>query len=505
MTAPAGSRGAGAANAPLANFVMIAVRSIAGGGAMSGKLVRPVRCGNPSRRGDVAPQHALGRRDGELRLAQELVRGEHVLQLLPDGRHQVLLTLLHHLGAEPGRDPIAHVEVELREPARVGPMDRRLRRVPAAIDRRRDLLDLVDERLHERGQARVDGRSRGFVDGQHSAERSVGRAGTWGQPESGPGDVQRPRADSLEVRGLLQHQHERAEVALAGGRELPVVVDGQHHARVGGRPGIEAERVRHIGPEPAECADRERRHHTGEVGAVGIEHARTDQPGQDSVRLLLRDLLGPRARVARYLRVCPGVRLIERRKLRHLRSGHGELGERHARLELDAPALLEHHQRDPRPKRVHGGRAERREQPWQVVPVELHMGVVGRLEVERARHRERTDHLALVDACDVARPEHVQVHGCELVRDGVARHLHAHRQLGAAGRPRRLRLIRQGGGQTGAHPARERVAHQAASRSGTACSASPPTARPSILSWACAALSGTAPVTGPSESASATT
>ena len=242
---------------------VLAIRATTVRGAVS----LPTAADPPERR-RRQPQHAVGRerrevarvqpradREAELQLAHALVRLLQLRGLLPRRGHQRLLMFLHDARAERGERTRARIEVELVQPRGAARRHDRARRIPAAIQRRReDRIGLrgddraLSRRVDDRRERALEGRLRAARPRRrHVSSRSIGSsapsrpsvvpgAAASGQREPRRADVKRPLAQPGGHRLRLQLARERFEIAADAGAEFPVMQQRQQHLRGGAGP-----------------------------------------------------------------------------------------------------------------------------------------------------------------------------------------------------------------------------------------------------------------------------
>ena len=164
---------------------------------------------------------------------------EPVAELLPGRRHELLLALHHHADAEPGGGPHRRVEVQVAQPC--GRQRRRRARQAAppasfrtpAVSPPAPWLRFSRSRSSRRKTGSTG--SGVWSDGASSGPCELAHAEV-GQAERLDADAQRAAPDARVEPAAGEAAGEALEVAADAGRELPHVVDGELHLRLGTRP-----------------------------------------------------------------------------------------------------------------------------------------------------------------------------------------------------------------------------------------------------------------------------
>ena len=367
----------------------------------------------------------------ELGAAYLVVHREDVADLLPRDAHVPLLVRADHLRAEPGRGAVARVEVQSVDPARR--CDRRIdaldRRVPAAVDRRRD------ERIVVTARARVGGRVQHRHDLRHEVaarcESAADRVRREQRAFHRDGAVRRighridaePRFCHVEIahahtrvhRPRHELAHERFEVSADTGAKAPFEVDREFVGCAVPRPGRTVVGVAHRVADTRLPSELECGHQESGVRAVRVELARRDQSrvadvGVRRERGIQRGDVGRRGQVADGgidVDVSPGPFLAGDGKDVAAPCAGGEHERRSDAPRRIAPrefVVLQHREHEPRREPMRGGiRRDRRVAPRKVLVVEIDGREIVRLEIAHASARLGADHLAGLYAHHVAR------------------------------------------------------------------------------------------------------
>ena len=375
-------------------------------------------------RAQVQPGRCL---DRQLGAGEQRVGRQHRADLLPAGRHQVLLLAADHLGAETGGHPGPRVEVQLPEPSGRGAHAEAVDR-PRAVERRADRavvgvaagrvgdgVEQLAERRRQRGRdvleasvALLHGTQRAvhLDDPLRVAVGEVHRA-------AGGADVQLDRADRrcpvAAVADLerLEAPGQALEVAGGAGRELPVEVERQGDLILAGPRRAERLIGERRQPQAAPHAGIERRHEAGEPAPTRPQSSRTQQARHVTIGVALQrpGRLQARALGDQQLRVGPRPRPGQVAELAAGAAVDPQLGQRRSGRHVDRHpgAGLHDDERQPRSQPALRVGRRRREQPRQIWLVEVDGDEVVRLDVGGVASRREADDRPRVEPDDVAR------------------------------------------------------------------------------------------------------